>query len=361
MLIVTATDLPRLMACNGSRLMMGSLPVVERDDTVRMEGNAAHWLVEQIYAGLHTAEELVDRKAPNGIYITPEMVEHLDRYLQADHGIDTTIEQDYNITGEGWQVNGRWDRARYTAHDFTLYIDDLKYGWSIVEPERHWTLIANAIGWMIRYGATHRVDRIVFTVFQPRPYHPLGTVRSWEINQIALTGQCLQIGETLSAPNDQLNTGQHCYKCPALAFCPAARKAQLNAIEASEKAFVDKIDNTALSFQLDHLTRAMTMLKQSYDAYAELAEHRIKAGENVTNYALERGMSNYHFPDHLTVEIMQGITGKDLRKNDIMTPAQAIKHGVPKEAVDALKTRHETGTKLVRVDLNAKASKTFKK
>lgn len=357
MLVVTATDLPRLMACNGSRLMAGFVPVVERDDTARREGDAAHWLVREVHNGNFQAEELIDRKAPNGVYITPEIVEHVSEYLELTVGGEAEI--DTSISGEAWRINGRADKIIYEPETFTLRVPDLKYGWSIVEPEKNWTLIAHAIGWAHRYSATHRIDFVSFEIYQPRPHHPVGTVRKWEIAGIELLQYADELHRVLSNPTDQLNTGPQCYKCPALATCPAARKAQMNAIEASEHAFVDNIDNDNLSFQLDNLARAMQVLKQAHEAYSELATHRLREGQIVPNYALEKKMSHYRWPDHFTADILKALTGRDLRKSDLVTPNQAIKMGVPKVFVETIKTRDETSTKLTRIDVSKKAEKMF--
>ena len=54
MISLTATDLPRFMACNGSRLLKRIEPF-NPDDTVAEEGNAAHWLIEQVFRGHFTA------------------------------------------------------------------------------------------------------------------------------------------------------------------------------------------------------------------------------------------------------------------------------------------------------------------
>lgn len=359
MIIVTATDLPRLMACGGSQEMIRSVPVIDRsgDNTVQKEGDAAHWLVREVCTGRFTVEELIDRRAPNGIYIGLEMVEHLSDYMALVYG--STVEFDTSFSGTTYQVNGRADSVVYDELNRTLIVPDLKYGWGIVEPEENYTLIAHAIGWLNRYSGQYGVDWIEFRIYQPRPYHPLGTVRTWRISITQLYEYAAKIDYVLSNPSNTLTTSKQCSKCPALAFCPAAQAAQMNAIEASSAVFVSEMDNATLSYQLDHVARTLQVLGDMQDAYQELATDRLKQGGTVVNYALEKGMSNYKWPDHFTPELLQGLTGKDLRKKDLVTPAQAIKQGVSKEFVESVRTRHETSTKLVRVDANKKASKIF--
>lgn len=355
-LTVTATDLPRLMACNGSRLMGGSTPPVNAADTVRDEGNAADWLVAQVYSGKFTAEELVDRAAPNGIYITVEMVEYLEEYLKDIQ--NSQIEVDTSYAGQNWQVNGRADRIAYKPASAHLIVGDLKYGWGIIEPHGNWTLISHAVGWIAR-NPTLPVNEISFIIFQPRPYHPDGQIRTWTITREHLMELYGQINATLSNPSDMLVTGSHCYRCPALALCPAARLAQMNAIDASEQAFEDDIDNENLSFQLDHIARAIKVLEQRFDAFKELATHRVRHGEVVRNYVLENELTNRQWKGHVTPELLTIMTGKDLTKKNLITPNQAEKAGVSKDVVAAFTERRNKGVKLVRKDIDAQARKMF--
>lgn len=363
MLTVTATDLPRLMACNGSRLMGGGQPPIQGDDAVRSEGNAVDWLVGQVFNRIHTAEELIDRKAPNGVYITLEMVEYLEEYLKAigTVGNGVMIERDTSFTrADRWQINGRADLLCYDAANAHLTVGDLKYGWAIVEPEENWALISHAIGFMQQNPAIP-VASITFVIYQPRPHHPAGRVRSWPIDVKHLRQLAIQLDEMLCNPSDLLRTSQHCYRCPALATCPAARKAQMNGIDAAEMAFVDNIDNDTLSFQLDHLKRASKMLEQLEKAYGELALFRMKQGQVIQNYSIENELTNRQWMDHLTPEFVEILTGKELTKKQLITPAQAEKLGVAKDVVNTLTERRQKGFKIVRADANAKAQQMFGK
>lgn len=365
MLIVTATDLPRLLACNGSRLMGGYAPPISAaDDTVRDEGNAADWVVAQVFNGYVRPEELIDCKAPNGVYITAEMIEYLDEYLKAvgvqDHTRPESVEIEYaNSYGNAtWQVNGRADLIKYNISKKHLDIGDLKYGWGIVEPEMNWTLLSHLFGF-IAQNPNMPVETATLTIYQPRPHHHLGPVRSSTIHFTAILRQYNEMRWKLENLNDQLHTGEHCYKCPALAVCPAARNAQMNAIEASEKVYNDNIDNDKLSFELTHLERAAEIIKQRRKAYEEMALYRIKQGQIVTGYGVETGLSNRELCDFVTAEWIEALTGKDLTKKKLPTPAQMEKAGVHKDVVASMTTRHKTGAKLVKVDANSKAEKMF--
>lgn len=359
-MLITATDLPRLMACNGSRLMEGFISSIESDDTVRNEGDAAHWVAEQVFKGNFTASELIDRKAPNGVFITAEMIEYLIPYLEAI-GRNGVIEHSGIIKGSKWQISTRADHADINSG--ILKISDLKYGWRIVEPENNWTLIAYALaaipGYMGQYNKAP--EFIELFIYQPRAHHHNGRIRSWRINYAELHTKMLELYRTLDNLDDQLHTGEHCYKCPALVNCPAARKAELNAVEASEKAYVDKINNADLAFQLDHLDRSIDVLIQTYKAYSELALHRLKQGEILSNYAIEADLTNNTWKEHITPEIIQAMTGIDATKKQLVTPNQAKDLGINIALITPLTERRTKGVKLIRVNTNNKARKLFNK
>lgn len=354
MLSVTATNLPRLLACNGSRSMVGFTSNIETDNTVRDEGNAVHWLAEQVYKGNFQAEELVDKKAPNGIFITGEMVEHIEEYLEL-LGQGGNIEIDTSIGNDKWQINARADHIKYD--NGTLYVDDLKYGWSFVEVTENWTLIAHAIGFCIKNSLTPQ--KIVFRIYQPRPYNKEGSVKSWEINYDKLVEYYHHIDKILSNPDNNLNTGSHCKNCPAIATCPARIKAELNAIDVSEIQYESTVSNEELSFKLDQLSRAKKVLEENYNAYSEMALHRLKAGEVISNYSLNNQLSNREWKEHVSPDFLLALTGKNLTKAKLITPAQAEKEGVSKELVEFLTERFNKGVKLSRIDSNKKASKMF--
>lgn len=361
MLAITATNLPRFMICNGSRLMGACPTPINTDMTVRDEGVAAHWVAEQVHSGKFTAVELIDRKAPNGVYVTVEMVDYLEEYLHAitTPYCETYCEIDTSFgDNNSWRINGRADNIIYNSVDNTLYVNDFKYGWGIVEPANNWTLMAHAVGFVLNNPNTY-VERICFTVFQPRPYHSGGSVRTWTITNDELKKKYIEIVEAITQPTDDVVTSKHCYKCPSFAICPAARNAQMNAIEASETAFNENIDNKNLSVQMDHLKRAIEILKQAQDAYKDLAVNRLQQGEIIENYSLEHQLAKTSWCENMTPEIVKTLTGVDVTEVKRISPSKAIKAGISKEVMSTMTERLNTGVKLVKCDIHTKSKKLF--
>lgn len=353
MLITDASNLPRFMQCNGNILLQADPAYSERDNTIRDEGNAVHWLASVAFNGQHTAAEMVDKKAPNGIFITAEMAEHVRDYLFAIRA--GAMEWAYSLQGQTWAINGRADHVRYEDLT-TLYINDLKYGYTIVEPELNWTLIAHAIGFCVTNDVAP--ERIVFTIHQPRAPHRDGRVRPWEISYQELQAHWWRLNQTLSNPSNTLQTGPHCYKCHAFLSCVARQDAELNAIEVSRVAYQASIDNVDLSDRLNEIHRAQELLKQSKKAYDELAIHRITKGEIIANYSVENKLTNRTWKDFVTPELMQVLTGKDICKRQLPTLKDATE-AFGEQFVKDWTTRNNEGNKLIRVNANKKASKMF--
>lgn len=355
MLSLTATELPRFMACNGYKSLGGIEPFnpsTEQTD----EGNATHWLCEQVYHGAN-AEDLIGQTAPNGLYITADMVEYCREYLQFITSGNCEVEVDTSHSGNGWEIRGRADCIKY--ENGVLTVADLKYGWRIVEPEENWTLISHAIAWCVKHQITP--ENIVLKIFQPRPFHPKGNVREWPVNYVTLSGFYSEIDAVLRHPSSTVCSGSQCYKCQCLSQCPAAQIASMNAIDVAEMAFDSEIENDKLVWMLTNLKRAQEIIKQSYDAYEDLALHRLKAGGSLKGYSIQQALGQTTWNEGITSDVVKLMSGIDVRVDKIMTPAQAKKAGVPEDLLNSLTHRPDNGFKLVAVDENKMAEKMFGK
>ena len=360
MIKLTATQLPRFMACNGS-INLRNLPEFDRDDSQRQEGNAAHWLIEQVYGGQITAEELVDRKSPHGVYITPEMVEHTQEFLSETGG---HIEHDTSFDGMGYHISGRADRVIFD--NGILEVHDFKYGWRLVEVEENWTLIAHAIGFALQLVHRNGIDinrdvkGVVFKIFQPRPYHPEGKVREWSVSAYELVEYHKKLNEVMSKPSEYVNTGSQCTNCPSVAVCSGHNKATMNAIEVSEIPFDFDIDDKDIPEMLNNLNKAKKTIETTLKAYEDVAMHRLKEGRVVSGYALERSLTNRQWLETVTPEFLHMMTGRDdMMETKIISPSQAVKKGLDEEVVNSLSERKETGLKLCKVDPTKKVEKMF--
>ena len=357
MLKLTATGLPRFVDCNGQRLL-DKVPAFNNDSSLRDEGNAAHWLVEKVFKGEYIAEELIDRKAPNGWIIDADMVEHCDAYLNAIEGFGA-VESDTSYGGEKWFIGGQADHIGVVKN--ILYVDDFKFGWRIIEPDENWTLLSHAFGFLSKnpdIGKT--VDTVVIRIFQPRPYHPRGAVREWHVSVQDLWGvYWAKLSPMLENPSDVLNTGPNCYKCPSRYPCPAAQISSMNAIDVSETAFNSDLKPDEVSLILDQLKRAQDVIKQTLKSYEDAALHQAKKGVIFPNHAIQSDISNEQWKEGITPEMMMLITGQDLSKKSLITPGQAKKKGIDPKILEPFYERKTKGAKLVSVKNSERAKQLF--
>lgn len=353
MLQITADELPRLMQCNGSRLMQSSIPPAASDTKIRDEGIAAHHAATMLFERRINAAELINTKAPNGIFITHEMINHVSDYID-----ELIIRPDATGTMEvvtSWSsISGRADHIAWYPDISTLYIDDFKYGYGIVEPEQNWTLISHAIGYCERFNINPA--KVVLTIHQPRAPHPEGGTRVWEITNIALVQYKWIINGVLSAPTDELNTGPACNKCHALPTCPAAHSARMNAIDCAVMAFDDDLTDERLAYELDLLKLAQSTIDQGLNAREELAKHRIRKGSVVKNYSVKTGLTNRLWKPFVTPELIMALTAVPVTEPaKLATPAEAIRRGISESVVASLTERRPTELKLVRADADKQA------
>lgn len=333
----------------------------ERDTTIREDGNAAHWLALELHARRNVS---IGAKAPNGVFITADMIEHVRDYLSAidcSPNMYNHFEWSYSLTGPTWQINGRADHIGLVWNE-CLIINDFKYGYTIVEPEKNWTLISHAIGYCVTNNV--RPARIVFTIHQPRAPHREGRERQWEISFDELWNHYyMAIWGILGNLSDELQTGPHCHRCPSFLSCPARQDAELSAIEVAHMAYNASIDDFDLSDRLQLIERADALLKQAKKAYEEEAIHRISKGKVIRLYAMDDDLGNRIFQKHVTPELVQAFTGRaDLVKPaELISPRQMEQAGVNEDIVKALTYRPMKGKKLVKINPNKKGEKLFGK
>lgn len=321
----------------------------------RNEGDAAHWLSTQ-------GEDLsifVGKKAPNSVFISDEIADFVQVYVDDINSRGLKTNQESVVDFEN--VLARCDNWSFDRIGGSLYIDDFKYGWGIVEPFDNWTMIAYAIGVWLRFPEVANFCReIVFTVHQPRPYHVDGQKRSHTIEIAELHKLYSEMTRTLSNLNEFLVSGDHCKNCEHVTYCSAARLASLNAVDVSTKAFNEEIPDHELGYELDLLRRAEKAIKERLSSLEELAAHKIKLGSIVPNYEVSYGQGHYQWNEGIDVDFINTITGKDISVKKLPTPAQAKKKGLSQDLVSSLSSRPNTGLKLKRVNIDAKAKRLFK-
>lgn len=361
MIDIDASQLPRIMQCGASASMPVSPVGMEAPTDDRAQGIAAHWLaMERLTGKLADVNEMIDRKAPNGFYISPEMAEHVETYVQTVLRTDGQkfIETPMTLAGNGVNIRCRPDAITYHKLG-QVVIDEFKYGWSIVEPT-NWTMFAYAMAFC---STRTFYENIMFTfrIHQPRPYHPNGPVRTFRIMYTDLMAAQRDMMLALVANVSTLQTGDECKHCPSLVNCRSARKAAMNAIDVSENKFIDNLTPVAIASMLDEIEIAKKRLDNYHNALQEAAYAKLKAGEQVPNYKLEPTTGNLEWLSWVSVDMLKAaFPGKPLVKEKPITPTQA-KVILGEDAVKGMSDKPNKGLKLVRYDAQKEAQRMFGK
>ena len=252
-----------------------------------------------------------------------------------------------------WQtMSGIWIRGQYDAsfvdHRGYLCIDDLKYGYGIIEVKENWQLLGYAIGEVMRRGEAF--SHICFTIHQPRPHHEDGETRDWVISYAELLVYKQMIEDRmmeLANGRKDLQTSKMCKYCPGAAeACPAFSRLFYRALEVSMEFVQDSLTEEEIARQLDHVKRANEVLKIKLDSLEELSVSRIKAGKLIPGYMQVNKYSHREWKPGITPEALKLMTGVDAIEKRMMSPSKVEKLKVPKELVKQLSASRMTGVKL---------------
>lgn len=354
---IRCSGLARPMTCAGS-LFFEDLPPDEGNDAAK-EGTAAGEYLERLLTG-----QPIGTHAENGVPFNSDMEFHTTPIFQeisGDNEDGVLCEQRIDWeTRSGIKIKGQYDASFVRSN--TLYIDDLKYGWGIVEPYENWQLLGYAIGEVIRRGKAY--DKIKLRIHQPRPHHEEGTTRVWELTYDELLEYKEKIElrmEAIVTGDRSLATSKNCKYCKAAASCPAFNKAFFRGIEIAQQFVQDDLDDDELSFQLDLIDRVSDVMKTRKSSLETLAVHRLKQNRIIPNYSTQTKYGDRSWKPGISPTVIKMLCGKDVIEEKMLSPAKAEKIGVPKELVKGMVERRFLGQKLKRVDAAKQADKIFGK
>jgi hypothetical protein len=344
---IRCSQLARPMVCPGF-LSFKDLPVSPENDAAK-EGTAAG---EFLAWKLTKPDMETPKQASNGVYFDDDMrfyTKPIVEEINSNRQTEVLCEQRID-----WQTrSGIWIRGSYDIsfiREGRLYIDDLKYGWGIVEVKENWQLLGYAIGEVLRRGMAF--EKIILRIHQPRPHHEDGSTRVWELTYPELLSYKERIEQRMMeiARGDRtLNTGKQCKYCQAAPeACPAFNRLFYRALEVSTEFMQDSIDEPTLARQLEHAQRAQEVIKIKMSSLEELAISRIKSGKLIPGYTTSTRYGDRKWKDGISPDVIKTMTGIDLVEHSMMSPAKAEKLGINKKFVNALVDRQFLGQKLVR-------------
>lgn len=358
MLEIRCSKLARYMVCAGYMHLQADEP--EAGDPAK-EGTACG---EYLQGLLEQRPVQVGQQASNGWFFDEDMKFYStaiaeDIFQRAATQVICEKRIDWQTRSGIW-IRGQYDAA-YVDKQGRLCIDDLKYGWGIVEVKENWQLIGYAIGEVIRRGQAF--TEIVFRIAQPRPHHEDGNIREWVISY----SQLLEYKERievrmleLANGRSDFQTSDKCKYCKGVAeACPAFSRLFYRAIEVSMEFAQDSLNNDEIARQLDQIKRAAEVIKIKQDSLEQLGADRIKKGQIIPGYVHVNKYSQREWKTGVSVDSLRMMTGREVVETTLMSPAKLEKLGVSKKLVEQLTASRLTGVRLEKKNSSDVGNKAF--
>lgn len=336
--------------CPANPLMASRMPPEVPSDAAR-EGTCAAWVAEMVLTGeVATASELVGRNHENGWLVEPDMAQRIQKYI--DHlrsrGGKLFVERKVRLNS---LIEGTPDAWGLLDDEGTLYGDDLKYGFGIVEPYRN-PQVSIYLGAIIRFLTARgvKIKRVVVGIYQPRAWHPAGIYRTWEtwpeelmafVHEIEAAGQATQDADPVAKP------GSHCEHCPAASTCAAAANANYRVYDMLCARVQRHMTAKELAEELSFLEMAEAMLQGRINAVHTEAEARIKRAETIPGWHMESRAGQRRFK--VPAATIRALTGINPEVPKMVTPAELERMGASPTIVARLSETPRTAPRLKKL------------
>lgn len=345
------------MVCSGFVFL--DLPENRTTNPAAEEGTACGELLERILTN-----QPIGEVARNGIYFDKDMKFHTGVIAQDIFDRTTTrIECEHEIdwdTRSGITIAGHPDITFIDKRGY-LCIEDLKYGYGIVEVKENWQLLGYAIGEVFRRGKSF--EKISLKIHQPRPHHEDGPSREWLISYSELIEYKEKIEnrcQELVNGRKDFQTSNNCKYCDGAAeACPAFNRLFYRALEVSTGFIQDSLTDKEVATQLDHVKRAEEVIKIKKDSLTELGILRIKQGKIIPGYVQTQKKGNRTWKVGVTPQAVEMMTGKKVTESTFMSPAKIETLGVPRKLISQLTESKAGSMKLTKQNSTELGNKIF--
>lgn len=321
----------------------------DRETDAAREGTCAAWVAEVVINGdASCAEDMIGKTHSNGWMVDEDMAMHVQNYIDiASDRKDVTAEvfRKHEVAGFP-TLQGTLDRESYSLDGSIYYIDDLKYGYDVVEPFENRQLICYAFLAFWR-GVTS--DRVELSIYQPRAIHKEGPYRTWSVTRAELAPYFADLANRIEQIASGIaNAGSWCSHCLRAASCDALTRSVYSMWEPVSSRDIVKPTGVQLADELVMLDRMSSLLKARKAAVEMEAEVRIDAGQLVPGWNMSDNYGKSAW--NCEPETIRMLTGVDPYVKKTVTPAELKRRGADKGVVASLTHRPRIGRKLKQVD-----------
>jgi hypothetical protein len=342
--------------CAGSVALLRQYGLPDTPSDSAAEGTAAHWVGAM---GLKGQPQPVGTITPDGYIVTQDLKDGAQVFVDhvESHGILASVETRVTMTSIHALCWGTCDAFAIDLLKKVVYVDDLKFGYGLVEPFELDQLIcyANGVYEILEGNGEDPNDyRWELTIVQPRVWHRSGAVRTWKVSTPELRNHFRRLREAAEEAmgnNPRTRPGPWCKHCPARHVCPALRATTLGLVDMVSDITPVEISPKGLAVELHILSQAKARLEARLSGLEAQAAAWIRQGTDVPSWMIDHTAGREEWTKPVAEVLALGqMYGASLAKElEPITPAQARKKGVPAEIIKLFSTRKPGNAKLVRV------------
>ncbi len=336
------------------------------DDLPAMEGTAAHWVFEQIFAGRTPA---VGESAPNGILVTDEMLDGAELFVDTVRSMvpsDARLYIEDKLMMSNVIHENNWGTPDVFAVSHAIWLFDFKFGHKYVEEFENWQCIDYVAGIYQACQPSGGLsdDTVVnITICQPRAYNRGSPVRTWTTTIGALkpyweklraAASMAMCDEAPCVPGDWCDPG-----CNGRHACEALQRAALAEVPKAFSSIPLVLPPLAAAREYRAMKRAATMLEARMTGLEQQLLNLCRSGTDVPYFSIERAQGRQRWTRPVPEVIALGsLYGLKLDKPSVITPKQSVKLGVPAGVVAQMSDEPLGEWRLVEVTTD-KARKAF--
>ena len=321
--------------CPGYPTLAATLPPEAPSDPAR-EGTCAAWVAEMVLTGAAPdTNAMIGQQHENGWLVDRAMARHIQGYVDMLRAYRGPVQAERRVTLNSL-IAGTPDSFAVCS-DGMLRVDDLKYGYEIVEPSTPQVLIYAGALYRMLIGNGVVITSVRLGIYQPRAFHPSGIYRYRSMTVAELTAAIERVeraGEATQSPMAMCISGPHCRRCDAAAKCSAVAHEVYRAVTQMHHAQERHMTATEMARELDFLDMAEAMFKGRRDAVHAEAEARMQRGEAIVGWHMEQGYGQRRWKFNAATVAM--MTGVDPTAGKMVTPAELERNGADPDIVASL-------------------------
>lgn len=275
-----------VLACPGS--VNATAGLEDSTSEAAEKGTAAHELAEWCLLYGFDCIDAIGRTF-NGFVVDEVMAEDVQIYVnhirstRLKYPGKSYVEGRVYMSSVAKDVFGTADHIHIYTQGRKLFIDDLKYGFLVVDEEENPQTAHYAVSTLDTHNLWFAIDEIVCTIVQPRADHVRGEVRSvtYTIDELMAWRDKFVTGITEARkPNAKRIAGDHCTYCLASGDC------RPRLVRTILKCSVDAPINSATDEEINDFIREVPGFLKHIKAVQERALWLARGGKRYKDFKL---------------------------------------------------------------------------